>query len=173
LVIILPEGDSIILADQGHEVTVVEHRYRGFLAEIDYHLVERLFYEGNDYVLVARRSGAQTIVAARPIISPDRKRILVVATCGLSGFCPTVIQIWRRLTYTLNLEWSLYPASEPFPSVWKGEAWGPGAAEWTDSATITIELLRVDQVGEPTPTDSVVVLRRAGGWSIVDTIPKP
>ncbi|HEX2095340.1 MAG TPA: hypothetical protein VHG28_23290, partial [Longimicrobiaceae bacterium] len=85
----------------------VRYRYREYLEEIGYHLVEVGFYEGGGFVLVSAATGDETHLHGSPVVSPDRARFVAVSVDLVAGYDPNGIQVWRLTGAGPRLEWGV------------------------------------------------------------------
>jgi hypothetical protein len=96
--------------DAGDQTLV--HIYRGQLGSTSYHLVERLAWEGLDYVLVSELSGSQTALADVPYVSKSGKRAVSIRTTEEDD--SSEIAIWSITPERITREVRLSTAGDPF-----------------------------------------------------------
>jgi hypothetical protein len=129
--------------------------FRDYLDGIGYFLLHRQSDEASDYVLISARSGKQFTVQERPVISPDRARI-VTASAGLSGMSGgNAVQIWRVMPRDLELEFELSPRN-----------WEPSDPSWVDNRTIQLRQ-QAPLMGESRAfSKPVELVRLQGKWKL-------
>jgi hypothetical protein len=79
----------------------------GPVRQLGYHLVERTYYEGRDYLLINSSTGHRTALPDMPVISPGGRRILVASMDYEAGYQPNLLQVWRVTRDSLVREWEL------------------------------------------------------------------
>lgn len=84
------------------------YRYLGYLPEIAQHLVFVGYYEGGDFILLAARDGAVTVVWNIPFIAPDKQHFAIAGGIPDSPGSGTLrVQTWRVEQASLVLEHSV------------------------------------------------------------------
>lgn len=71
------------------------YRYLGYVPELTQHLLRVSYYEGGDYMLVAAKDGATTMLWTVPTLAPDGQRMAAVGALPFSGGSPLRIQVWQ------------------------------------------------------------------------------
>ena len=118
-------GTELVLSDVLQEGAAwLLHRYRGYLAPLNAHLVERGRYEGGSYLLVFP-GGALVDVAGPPLLSPDSARFAAWNLDLVAEYDPNVLQVWRRTPGAARLELAI-----------ESQEWGPSEVRWIDQATV-------------------------------------
>jgi hypothetical protein len=87
LKITLQNGQEKILIDQpdAEKGNVIIYTFLGFFEPII--LIQKQFYEGDDFMGVDIRTGQQIKLYREPIFSPDRKRFFSFSSCNEPGYC--------------------------------------------------------------------------------------
>lgn len=156
LALTLPCGKdtSVALYDDtsGDDAGYVRHRRVDSVFSDSGYFVERTYYEGGDWLFVAKRNCAQQILYGRPIFNPARTRFASVNEDLDAGFTANGVQM-------VSLEAGI-------PQVKledKMDAWGPRSGAWTDDSTFVADLRDADgHAGKR------VYMLRGGAWSIRD-----
>jgi len=162
LIIPLVSGDSVVYVDSVRrdsfepDLSAMFHRYMAYEPTIHQHIVLATWYEGGSHVLVDGRSGKETVIPSRPVISPDSKYFV---TTG-SGFAyePNEIAVYVVGQDGPTLQWLHYPAGTPYPV---RTHWGPGRPLWTGNDLIKIPTHPWE--GAP-PNDTLVLQMGDSGW---------
>jgi hypothetical protein len=151
----LLNGKTLAMQNREEGDSVRRFSFREYPKGVGYFVLHRQLYEGADYLLVHARSGEQFVLQERPVISPDRLRI-VTASAGLSGMSNgNAVQIWRLQPRRPELEFELSPRD-----------WEPSEPKWLDSKTIRLRQ-QAPHVGEGRAfSRSVDLVRRQGKWKL-------
>lgn len=120
-----------------------------FAAHGDF-VVEALYIEADEYLLVDGRSGEQTAVVARPQADPDGHRFICVRRDEMMGYA---IEMWRLGDGAPVQEWS-YDSDRPLDFV----AW---------RSPDDVELAAVTYTGDGETTKPAHLLHDAEGWRLV------
>lgn len=106
---------------------------RGPVPRLGYHLVEIVYYEGSDFLLINPATGHQTTVEVPPLVSPGGVRVLVASMDYEAGYNPNLLQVWRVAPDSLVREWELR-TGEYAPST----GWGASDAAWVNDTTVEL-----------------------------------
>lgn len=113
-------------------------------------VVEALYIEADEFLLVDGRSGEQTAVVARPRADPDGHRFICVRRDEMMGYA---MEMWRLTGSTPTQEWS-YAPDRPLDFV----AW---------RSADDVELAAVTYTGDGETTKPAHLLHDAEGWRLV------
>lgn len=91
---------------------MLAHIYRGQLGSTGYHLVERLSWEGFDYVLVSGLNGSRTSLPEVPYLSKSGKRALTIRATEEDD--SSEIAIWSIKPERIAREFRLSTAGDSF-----------------------------------------------------------
>lgn len=94
------------------------YTFVGRLNGIDFALIDVAYWEGETNLLVDLRSGKIEDIKGKPIVSPNREKIVSSVFGGISGYIQTTINIYRITPGGLVMEWSHQPAWEPSELHW-------------------------------------------------------
>jgi hypothetical protein len=139
LILTLRNNHKIVLSDTSIGDDYFENFiFIGHVEILPYFLIERAYNEHGDFLLVHDSTGVQYDIYAKPVISPDHKRIVIASLEGeLVNYPPNSITIYIVEPDSLKLEWSITP-----------EDWGASDATWIDNTTIRILKDRVGDYGD-------------------------
>lgn len=132
--------------------------YRDFYGDVGFYLLEAVYYEGGNFVLVSAKDGALTHILGEPVFSADRSRFLSVSMDLEAGYSPTALQVWRVDEAGLVKEYEYYP-----------EAWGPSDPEWVTDGEVafTRNVLTFDDEDVPYAQTRARLLRVDDAWTLV------
>jgi serine/threonine protein kinase len=152
----LKNGGRVTLLDADKEADSMFYCLREYLPDIGYFVLHRQYYEGNTYLLVDDRQGRQFEVTGLPLVSPDRKR-LVVASIGLdAAYSINKLTVLRLDEGGLETEATFDP-----------QDWGPSDVEWVDGETIRFMMNRAtDEPGNYRKTPARAIY--SGGKWVLD-----
>lgn len=122
LTITLATGAKVVLQDVHSESMKIEpalHEYIEFLPRLDQHLVSVTEYEGYHYLLIDDRTGAKTVIAGKPVLSPGGKRFACRMVNMVIGFAR--VEVWEISGRSFRLEFKYEPEGIPGSIDWKGE----------------------------------------------------
>lgn len=141
----------------------IRHVDRGPVPRLGYHLVEIVYYEGSDFLLINPATGHQTIVEVPPLVSPGGGRVLVASMDYEAGYNPNLIQVWRVAPDSLVREWE-QRTGEYAPAT----GWGASDARWLNDTTVGLVKNEVLDAGGGEFRRSRVRLVRTpqAGWAI-------
>ncbi|HEV7330184.1 MAG TPA: hypothetical protein VGN63_04020 [Flavisolibacter sp.] len=122
----LSGGDSTML----HDRDVATYFFVAHLPLIDHYLIRVQYPEGNSYLLVSRRSGAQKDIWGFPFVSPSRRQLFVINSDVVAGHTPNGFQLLTRRGDSLHLEFSVLVRD-----------WGPGAVRWLSDSSLLLQRL--------------------------------
>jgi hypothetical protein len=144
----------------------VRHRYVGVLPRIGYHVIEQLYYEGWNYLLVHPATGDTTTVWKPPIVSPSGRYLLVVSMDLSAGYVPTLVQVWSLRSDTLTRVWEVETADYE-----AGEGWGASNPRW-ESDTVARVMKHPFHGGRLTADSAAAwIVRTSGGWKVQERAP--
>jgi hypothetical protein len=132
------------------------HIYRGRLAA-RFIVLEVIYYEGGQFLLVDERTGDAEPIDAMPLVSPDGARFVTTSLDLVAGHQPNRIAVYRLEPGGIVEEWAETPRD-----------WGPSHAEWIDPANIRFRSNVIDTSAQPhSVSQSVLRLERTdGGWAL-------
>ncbi|MFO7892179.1 MAG: hypothetical protein R6U63_00475 [Longimicrobiales bacterium] len=156
LTIALSDAGERVLVDHGARAETVLYTYGGHLARVGYHVVQIHYYEGGEHLLIDDETGEETRVAARPVVSPDGRRMVIASFGGMAGYVPDLLQVRRVTPDGLDVEWEVRP-----------DDWGAADPRWVDSTTVRFTKRSICEPGR-TCEDPAVLRLEGGEWTIVD-----
>lgn len=132
-------GDSLIFRTQsGASVALrnnqteggeyVGYRYDQIIPEINVFGINVSYYESGDYVILDRNSGDTTHLWAKPVVSPDKKRLICPSYDLEARFIPNGFQLLEYNNGKINLLGEI-----------ELDNWGPGQVKWLDNNTLAAE----------------------------------
>lgn len=124
--------------------------FDGFFAAAAAFVVQALYIEADEYLLVDGRSGEQTAVVARPQADPEGRRFICVRRDEMMGY---EIQMWRITDAMPEMEWSYLP-DRPLDFV----AW---------RSPDDVELAAVTYTGDGETAAPAHLLHDDSGWRLV------
>lgn len=152
-----------LLLKSGKRV-IIEHKkedliswFSGYDAGIGYYIIERTYGgEGTDYLYINSSTGEQVELSARPLISPDGKRLLVAEMDIVAGFDWNGIAVYRIGEGKIISEYEMDIR----------EDWGPCDAAWSDSTTIRFNRCIPDKEGDSYTRKPAVLRLIKGRWTL-------
>jgi len=145
------ERDTLVLADNNFGSAYVRHLFAGQLPGGKYAVIERLLYEGYEYLLIDWRSADSTRLPAPPVIAPTGDRFAVASRAEKEWYADNVLQVWRLTADGPLKEFE----------VRGGFGCGPAAIRWVDASSI--EFVWVDENrGRKIPAK--LVRESSGSW---------
>ena len=144
-------GGTVILKDSpdAEDDQGIWYSYLKPMPRVGYHLVHAQLYQGRAYVLIGMNTGVTYPIDAVPIVSPDRRRFVTVASCG--GDDPCGIKIWRFLAFGPRLEWDS----------------GPDYREGSSARWLSPRIIRIDRRdSDGNRTGEILVERSQRGWTV-------
>ncbi|MEM7128860.1 MAG: ferric reductase-like transmembrane domain-containing protein [Chloroflexota bacterium] len=133
--IALPNGRVMNFTDSAdrRDAHSALFRYMGYRADVSYHVVTTLLYEGGDFLLIDGASGEWMTFASMPIFAPGGKHF-ALETSAFDN--PLRIQIWQRENdiVSLNTEFEIVERAREI-------SYSKRKAEWLspDRLQLTIE----------------------------------
>lgn len=157
-------GDTLVIPTAEGVVRLVDrdaggpenvfYSYRDHLPGIGFHVVDIHYWEGGAHLLVDDSTGKGTRVPAAPVVSPDRRRLVVASEAGAAGYAPNALQVWQVTPAGLVLEWEAQP-----------DDWGAADPRWQDS--MTVRFRRSGRCpAEPVCHDEAILRFRDGRWEL-------
>jgi len=136
-------GDTLRIKTKAKDVLIVnndsdtdeyaQYGYLGYNKDIDQYLVFGGFYEWHNYLLIDAKTGNQTVLWGKPVVSPNGKYIVSGNTDLVAQFTDNGIQLFE---------------SGNAPRV-IGERtlqlWGPEEIRWSDAATLFVKANVADE----------------------------
>jgi hypothetical protein len=157
LVVRPAEAPAITLDDElaGGDLMQM-HIFRGRLLD-RFVVLEVIFYEGGEFMLIDERTGAVHDIDAMPAASPDGARFVTTSLDLVAGHQPNRIAVHRVTADGIVEEWADEPRDR-----------GPSHAEWLDARTIRYRVNTIDTSVEPhAVSQSVAWLDLApSGWRV-------
>ena len=137
----------------------------GVLESFPLFIIAHYFGEGGDIELVNYLTGENFVISGQPILSPDKKRLLVFSEAVESNYLPNHLTIYRLVQNRLFEEATLNGDENP------EQSWGPVEPKWNNASTITYQKKRFEANGEVlTP---VTLILRNDGWYSSEQPSKP
>jgi hypothetical protein len=132
------------------------HVYRGRLLD-RFVVLEVIFYEGGQFLLVDEHSGEERIIDGLPVGSPDGTRFVTTSLDLVAGHQANRIAIYRVRDGAIEREW----AEEP-------RGWGPSEAEWIEPGVVRFRRNVIDTNTQPHAVSQAVgwVDYTATGWRL-------
>lgn len=132
------------------------HIYRARLLD-RFIVLEVIFYEGGQFLLVDEQTGAQHDIDGMPVASPDGARFVTTSLDLVAGHQANRIAIYRVTADGIVREW----AEEP-------REWGPSQAEWIEPGTVRFRANVIDLDAQPHTIAQTVawVDRTPSGWRL-------
>jgi len=157
LVLTLFSGAEMRLQDvrAGSYETDRVYSFHGYLEPIGSFLIHVLLWEGDGYLLIDTQSGAQHWLDAPPLLSPNGQRFLTASMDVMAGYNPNRVQIYRVVTGSIELEWSLEPGD-----------WGPAEAAWLDNQTIRVVRSKLAPSFTLYEAGTILLKYAEGMWSV-------
>lgn len=117
--------------------TYVTHRAATSLPGLDWVIVQSGYYEGGGQELISLSSGAmlQFDGFQDPILSPDRKRLLIYSQDMVAGYSSNYISIYQIDQNQMQLEIEL----SGDPDEQHKDAWGPSNPRWINDSTVAFD----------------------------------
>lgn len=156
LTIALSDAGERVLVDHGARAETVLYTYGGHLDRVGYHVVQVHYYEGGEHLLIDDETGEETRVAARPVVSPDGRRMVIASFGGVAGYVPDLLQVRQVTPDGVDVEWEVHP-----------DDWGAADPRWVDSTTVRFTKRLICEPGR-TCEEEVVLRLEDGEWTIVD-----
>lgn len=158
-------GDTLRIPVAAGEVRLVDrdlggpenifYSYRDYLPGVGLHVVDIHYWEGGAHLLVDDSTGERTRVPGPPVVSPDRRRLVVASEAGAAGYAPNALQVWQVAPAGLALEWEVRP-----------DDWGAADPRWQDAMTVRF-LRSAHCPDEPVCHDEAVLRLGDGGWEVM------
>jgi hypothetical protein len=124
--------------------------FQEYIPKLDSYLVEVQYYETADYLLIHRRNGQQTQIAAYPEADPTGQRFIAIRNDEMEGY---VIQIWRLTANGPSLEFTYEPPQSCGFVAWRSPD--------------QVELLAKPYSDSPAPGTPVHLIRRDDRWHLI------
>ena len=105
--------------------------YKDFYEELGYHLVLNTYLDGGEYFLISDKTGEKYTMYGRPVLSPDKKRFVSVASSELQLEANETV-VWEVLPDKLVKE---YLPRHKFYAMYS-------FSRWRDENTIELEVFR-------------------------------
>lgn len=154
LLIPAAEGDVRLVDRDAGGPENVFYSYRDYLPGLGFHVVDIHYWEGGAHLLVDDSTGERTRVPGPPVVSPDRRRLVVASEAGVAGYAPNALQVWQVTPSGLALEWEVRP-----------DDWGAAEPRWQDA--VTVRFLKTGPCpAEPSCYDDAVLRLRDGEWEV-------
>lgn len=125
------DGEFLILvAGAGRELRLLDdappgddtpsYSYYDVVPALDAYVIHAQYYEGDSWLLVSRKTGAQTQTSGLPVVSPDKRRF-VTGSYDLEAFYnPNELVVWKTADDgSFIMEWKTEP-----------KEWGPTFVKW-------------------------------------------
>lgn len=134
----------------------------GVLPGTRYAVVSRGYYEGGDYILANLVSGDTASVDQLPVLSPDRRHIVIASMDFEAGYHPNVLEVWQLGVGRPVRGFRMTTGEMDPPS-----GWAPSNPRWVGADTIvfTQNVLIEDEVGRYLELPARLV-RTADGWAL-------
>ena len=108
-------------------------------------VIHAQYWEGNTHYVLNLNNGQQTHIEGYPILSPDKKRIVVYALDLDAGYGPNILAIYLIQNDMLLLEFVVKPTD-----------WGPSQVRWLNSKQVSFAKTWYDsKMNERTETKSI------------------
>jgi hypothetical protein len=158
----LHDGRHVVLRNNFSEGDdYVRYEYNGLITPRTYHLVKAMHYEGWTYALINPHSGHQTVVAERPLVSPDGNRVLVASMDFEVGYAPTILQVWRVGVDSLVLELGLQTGDYGSMS-----GWGASDARWLSATEVEFTKNWPSDDGQIARSARARLVFKRSGWAL-------
>ena len=108
------------------DVTGTWYSFIKYFPEIEYGLIEAQYYEGGSYYLLNMRTGKDFHIEGYPILSPNKKKIVVSNMDIEAGYSANVLSVYEVRPESLVLEFQEKPND-----------WGPGDLRWINNDEIS------------------------------------
>lgn len=127
-------ADSILVNDTTEDWgNFVNYNYIKSYKNIDYWLIEAIFYEGRLYLLLDKENGNKIWIWGAPIFSPNNK-YFITNSCDLqAAYDPNGFQLFEIKNNKVIKSWEK-----------EINDWGPDEIKWKDERTILIKKLKYD-----------------------------
>jgi hypothetical protein len=127
LLIALGGGDTLRLADRdtGRPASREYHSFQARWPDHGLVLVQKQYYEGSEFLLIAEGTGDVTRLPDWPILSPDGDRFAVLSLDLVAGYGPNTLQLWAFEDGEPKREWETEPSQ-----------WGPRDGRWLSPDTL-------------------------------------
>lgn len=119
-----PDGDHTLTSNLSEDAEHLGYIYRGVLPHA-YDLIEVRHYERREYLIIDRSGRQKRYLVGKPVVSPDRLRVVATSLDLVAGIRSNALEIWRLEDRFARLELSI-----------RSNEWGPSDATWIGAATI-------------------------------------
>ena len=114
------DGKEVRLIDDEPGDWTPSYSYYDVVPALDAYVLHAQYYEGDAWLLVSSKNGAQTKISGLPVVSPDKRRFITGSYDLVADYNPNEIVVWK------------IGGGGSFKKEWKTEPrdWGPTFLEW-------------------------------------------
>jgi hypothetical protein len=140
--------------------THVRYSFDRHLTDIGYFLVNVTAYEGSGFLLINDHNGKQFFISGKPLVSPDKKRILITSMDYMAGYSNKTIELWRLTLTGLEEEYVYDTLNE--------RACGASDARWLDNKSVEFTLeCAVSDTSDLTTTTKARLIMKKEKWNLL------
>ncbi len=113
------DGKEVRLMDDAPGDWTPSYSYYDVVPALDSYVLHAQYDEGDAWLLVSRKNGAQTRISGLPVVSPDKRRFITGSYDLVADYNPNEVVVWKIGGGSFKEEWKTEPRE-----------WGPTFLEW-------------------------------------------